>query len=259
MLLMGRILGACWACENLDLGVLPDCHAEGRSMSMVAKSYLCTIRSEDNRPALLTALPKIVCKVHREGTLAVTGRAGVLTLSADAGFCRVSGKLENVIECTRNTILDCIVDGTIFNYKRRPLAVADMLWYGTADPLATYTRHIAVHSILRHTIHHSKKLGGCGLSQKSKRRRPSLAPPKVLGLPLGAIHPIRGLPFITTATLALIVLAEQRYKFESRFSLLAEISILSLDPSPSLPTGFPALNLSHSPQSTIGNSRTRYI
>lgn len=52
MLLMGIILGACWACENLDLGVLPDCHAEGRSMSMVVKSYICsTKRRQEIRSA----------------------------------------------------------------------------------------------------------------------------------------------------------------------------------------------------------------
>lgn len=117
MLLMGRILGASWACENLDLGVLPDCHAEGRSMSMVANSYICTIRSEDKGPALLTVLLKIVCKVHTEGTLAVTGQAGVLTLSADAGFCRDSGKLEDAFECTRNTTLDYIAYGTVLRYN----------------------------------------------------------------------------------------------------------------------------------------------
>ena len=144
----------------------------------------------------------------------------MVALSADAGFCRDSGKLEDAIERMRDIALQSIDDGVYIYIPAHAKLASSQLWrcLGMNQCLRTHgTSPCTAFSATR--LRHSKKLGACGLSQKSKRRRPPIAPPEVLDLPLSAYIPFE-VPPITTATLALIALAEQRYKLDSQISYL---------------------------------------
>jgi len=97
MLLMGIILGASWACENLDLGILPVCHEEAVWRIWQPSHIYTHYQDRGERASLLTTLLKIVCKVHKKGTLAVTGQA-----SRDGGAlsgCRLLSGLGQALRC----------------------------------------------------------------------------------------------------------------------------------------------------------------
>lgn len=122
--------------------------------------------------------------------MAVTGQAGVMALSADAGFCRDSGKLE---EATCNN-LAMNQESPITSFMRPfpgttlSSAVAIMLWYWTAQPLASYTRHIAMYSILRHTTPSQQEARRLRFVPEEQTPKAIHRPTKGLGSTFGRIH-----------------------------------------------------------------------
>lgn len=140
---------------------------------------------------------------------------------------RASSKRQPATICTMNQESPITSFMRPFPGTTLSSAVAIMLWYWTAQPLASYTRHIAMYSILRHTTPSQQEARRLRFVPEEQTPKAIHRPTKGLGSTCGRKHPIRGFSLIT-ATLALIVLAEQRYKLKSPFSLLAETSILSL-------------------------------
>ena len=81
---------------------------------MAVRSYIYTLLNQQRKSISADCATQgtLVRKVHKKGTLAVTGQAGVVVaFSADAGFYRDSGKLDGAIACIKDKILQNIDDG----------------------------------------------------------------------------------------------------------------------------------------------------